>query len=79
VVGMADQEEGAISGPAPKGLWTSAQVAAHLGVSVRLIQRHRAEGTLVPTMETPKGHARWDIEDVQRQLRALRESRTDKR
>jgi DNA-binding transcriptional MerR regulator len=59
-------------GPAPKGLWTTAQVAAYLGVSARLIQRYRAEGTLIPTWETPKGHARWDIEDVQRQLQALR-------
>jgi DNA-binding transcriptional MerR regulator len=50
-------------------------VAAYLGVSTRLIQRYRAEGILTPTWETPKGHARWKIEDVERQLRELRESR----
>ncbi|MGH8963934.1 MAG: helix-turn-helix domain-containing protein [Actinomycetes bacterium] len=65
------------SGPAPKGLWTTAQVAAYLGVSARLIQRYRAEGTLTPTWQTPKGHARWDIKDVEEQLRKMREGRSD--
>ncbi|OZM82995.1 MerR family DNA-binding transcriptional regulator [Pseudonocardia sp. MH-G8] len=50
----------------------TAELAAELGVSARLIQQYRQEGTLVPTLETPKGHARWDLDDVREQLRALR-------
>jgi DNA-binding transcriptional MerR regulator len=51
-------------------------VAAYLGVSARMIQRYRAEGILTPTWETPKGHARWDIKDVEEQLQKMRESRS---
>ncbi|WP_233159244.1 MerR family transcriptional regulator [Pseudonocardia sp. MH-G8] len=53
-------------------LLLTAELAAELGVSARLIQQYRQEGTLVPTLETPKGHARWDLDDVREQLRALR-------
>ncbi|HET6257632.1 MAG TPA: MerR family transcriptional regulator [Pseudonocardia sp.] len=56
----------------PRLLLTS-ELAEELGVSARLIQQYRHDGILTPTMETPKGHARWDLEDVRKQLRALRE------
>jgi DNA-binding transcriptional MerR regulator len=55
----------------PRLLLTS-ELAEELGVSARLIQQYRQDGILTPTMETPKGHARWDLEDVRTQLRALR-------
>lgn len=51
---------------------TSAEVARALGLSVRLIQKYRADGLLTPAMETPKGHARWDLDEVKRQLDELR-------
>jgi len=55
-----------------KRLLTSAEVARALGLSVRLIQQYRADGLLTPKMETPKGHARWDLDEVREQLAALR-------
>jgi hypothetical protein len=53
-------------------LLLTSELAAELGVSARLIQQYRQEGILTPTMETPKGHARWDLDDVREQLKALR-------
>ena len=54
------------------GAEETSELAAELGVSARLIQQYRQEGILTPTMETPKGHARWDLDDVREQLKALR-------
>ena len=53
-------------------LLLTSELAEELGVSARLIQQYRQDGILTPTLETPKGHARWDLEDVRQQLRALR-------
>jgi DNA-binding transcriptional MerR regulator len=61
--------------PPKRRLLLTAELAAELGVSARLIQQYRQEGTLTPAMETPKGHARWDLEDVMEQLKQLREDR----
>lgn len=66
-----------ISEDRPRRLLLTSELARELGVSTRLIQAYRQEGTLVPTAETPKGHARWDLEDVREQLRGLRKRSDD--
>jgi hypothetical protein len=41
-------------------------------VHPRTLQRYRALGVLVPELESPDGHARWDVEKVKQQLRERR-------
>lgn len=57
--------------PTPR-LVTTSELARALGLHSRTIQRYRAEGVITPEIETPGGHARWDIEKVKQQLRELR-------
>lgn len=52
-------------------LVTSSQLARMLGLSARTIQRYRRAGYLVPAAESPGGHARWDVTQVQERLREL--------
>lgn len=42
-------------------------------ISQPTINRYAREGRLIPAEVTPGGHYRWDVEDVRRQLRRLRE------
>jgi DNA-binding transcriptional MerR regulator len=53
-------------------LVTTSELARALGLHMRTIQRYRAEGLITPEVETKGGHARWDVEQVKEQLRALR-------
>jgi DNA-binding transcriptional MerR regulator len=53
-------------------LITTSELARALGLHMRTIQRYRAEGLITPEVETKGGHARWDIEKVKEQLRAMR-------
>ncbi len=57
--------------PTPR-LVTTSELARALGLHARTIQRYRNLGVLVPELESPGGHARWDIEKVKQQLRELR-------
>ena len=57
--------------PTPR-LVTTSELARALGLHARTIQRYRSLGVLVPELESPGGHARWDIEKVKQQLRDLR-------
>jgi DNA-binding transcriptional MerR regulator len=52
-------------------LLTTSELAKALSLSVRTIQRYRSEGLLLPTSESPGGHARWDLEDAREQMREL--------
>ncbi|MHA6629379.1 MerR family transcriptional regulator [Pseudonocardia sichuanensis] len=54
-------------------LVTTSELARAIGLHTRTIQRYRAEGVIVPELESPGGHARWDVEKVKDQLRALRQ------
>jgi DNA-binding transcriptional MerR regulator len=54
-------------------LVTTRELARAIGLSERTIQRYRAEGLITPEIESKGGHARWDIESVKRQLRAMRQ------
>ncbi len=57
---------------APDRLVTTSELARALSLSKRTIQRYRSLGVLVPELESPGGHARWDVENVKQQLRDLR-------
>ncbi|HYH30874.1 MAG TPA: MerR family transcriptional regulator [Pseudonocardia sp.] len=57
---------------ASERLVTTSELARALSLSNRTIQRYRSLGVLVPELESPGGHARWDVEKVKQQLRELR-------
>lgn len=47
--------------------------AKAIGVGRSTLARWMAEGLVKPALVTPGGHARWDVDDLKRQLDALRE------
>ena len=57
-----------MSGP----LVTTGDAAKAIGVGHSTLARWWQEGSVVPALVTPGGHARWDIDDLREQLRALR-------
>ncbi|WP_007025151.1 MULTISPECIES: helix-turn-helix domain-containing protein [Saccharomonospora] len=60
-------------------LLTSREVADELGLSARTIARYARDGSLVPTIVTPGGQYRWDLDDVKRQMREQWERQRDER
>ena len=50
-------------------LVSSTELANELGLSRRSISRYVKRGWLTPTVVTPGGQYRWDVEDVRRQFR----------
>lgn len=64
---------------ATRRLVTTSELAREVGLHSRTLQRYRAEGLITPEIESKGGHARWDVEKVIQQLRAMAESsRNDK-
>jgi excisionase family DNA binding protein len=53
-------------------LLTTGELARELGLSARSLARWAQEGQLKPTLVTPGGQYRWELEDVREQLRRLR-------
>jgi DNA-binding transcriptional MerR regulator len=53
-------------------LLTTGELARELGLSARSVAWWAQEGQLKPTLVTPGGQYRWQLEDVREQLRALR-------
>jgi len=47
--------------------------AAAIGVAHSTLARWWKEGVVTPALITPGNHARWDIDDLRRQLRDLRQ------
>lgn len=45
--------------------------AKAIGVGRSTLARWMAEGLVKPALVTPGGHARWDVDDLKRQLDAL--------
>src|SRR5215468_4126767 len=50
------------------GLLTTRRAADAIGVGVSTLQAWAVAGTVTPAWRTPGGHARWDLEDLRRQL-----------
>ena len=49
-------------------LLTSGEAADQIGVSRGSLQRWARDGRVKPTLVTPGGQYRWEIEDLRRQL-----------
>jgi NUDIX domain/MerR HTH family regulatory protein len=51
--------------------------AAQLGVGTSTLQRWAARGLVTPALHTPGGQARWDVDDLRRQLQRIGEPVTE--
>jgi DNA-binding transcriptional MerR regulator len=51
----------------------SGEAAKAVGVHVRTLQEWAKAGIVKPTTRTAGGYARWDIDDLRRQLEELNE------
>jgi DNA-binding transcriptional MerR regulator len=49
----------------------SGEAAKAVGVHVRTLQDWAKAGLVTPAGKTAGGHARWDVDDLRAQLRAL--------
>jgi excisionase family DNA binding protein len=58
-------------------LLTTGEVARELGVSRAAVLSWVRDGKLTPTLTTPGGHHRFDLDDVRRQLREQRQRGSD--
>ena len=58
-------------------LVATGDLARALGLSVRTIQRYRADGLIHPEIVTRGSHARWDVEKVKAELRDLAQKDQD--
>lgn len=58
-------------------LVTTAEAARLLGVSRSTVQRYAKAGLLRPAHVLPSGHLRWDLDDLRRQLREVRQRPAD--
>ena len=47
------------------------EAARRVGVARQSLARWVLEGRLTPTLRTPGGHLRWDVDDLRRQLTVL--------
>ncbi|MGH3796163.1 MAG: helix-turn-helix domain-containing protein [Pseudonocardiaceae bacterium] len=56
-------------------LLTSSEVADALGLSRQTIARYVREGWIVPTLTTPGGQYRFDLDKVREELRKIAEDR----
>ena len=50
------------------GYLATSEAAEKIGVAASTLKRWEREGTVEPTMRTPGGHYRWDLDDLRRQL-----------
>jgi DNA-binding transcriptional MerR regulator len=57
-------------------LLSTGEAAREIGVARRTLAAWAAEGTVRAALYTVGGHARWDLDDLRRQLVELRQ-RTD--
>lgn len=54
-------------------LVTTGEAAKAVGVSRTTLVRYADRGYIKPASVLPSGHRRWDLEDLRRQLRDLRD------
>jgi predicted site-specific integrase-resolvase len=57
----------------PGELVTTAQAAKFLGINRTTLGRYARTGILKPTVVLPSGHLRWNLDDLRRQMRNLRQ------
>jgi len=57
--------------PTPK-LVPTGVAAAEIGVARATLARWWQDGLVTPALVTPGGHARWDMDQLRKDLRALR-------
>ena len=57
----------------PPKLVPTGVAAKAIGVDRGTLHRWWTEKKVAPELVTPGGHARWDVDDLRRQLDALRE------
>lgn len=57
---------------AKRKLLTSGQLADELGISPQTVARYARKEWLTPAEVTVGGHLRWELDDVRRQMDALR-------
>lgn len=50
----------------------TAELAELVGLHSRTLQRYRRLGWITPETESAGGHARWDVENVKAELKAIR-------
>lgn len=58
--------------PVPTGV-----AAKAIGVAHSTLARWWKEGRVTPALVTPGGHARWDVDGLRDQLRAIRRGETN--
>jgi DNA-binding transcriptional MerR regulator len=58
-------------------LVTTPVAARRLGISARTLQRYVKDGLLEPDLTLPGGTYRWDMDNLRRQLKALRQTERD--
>ncbi|MDN5748284.1 MAG: MerR family transcriptional regulator [Pseudonocardia sp.] len=56
-----------------QGLLTTAAAARELSVHAATLTRWAREGRVTPANTTAGGHARWDLDDLRRQLDAIKQ------
>lgn len=64
MIGMPERAERLVS---------TGEAARALGISRRTLAHYAKTGQLQPSLVLPSGYYRWDVEDIRRQLRELRE------
>lgn len=56
----------------PERLLSTGEAAREVSVARRTLAAWAAQGTVTPALYTAGGHARWDVDDLRRQLAELR-------
>ena len=59
--------------PESDELLPTTQAARAVGVAKRTLQQWVKDGLVTPTVRTAGGHARWDPDDLRRQLEAMQD------
>jgi DNA-binding transcriptional MerR regulator len=54
-------------------LVSTGEAARALGIARRTLAHYAKTGQLQPSLVLPSGYYRWDVEDIRRQLREMRE------
>ena len=56
-------------------LVSTGEASKALGISRRTLAEYARTGQLTPALTLPSGYHKWDVEEIRRQLRELRQRR----